>query len=109
VIAVRLAERFEAIRYRVLTLNKPAELLTRAERERPMVILVDADTVPPIPVMDQLAGNPATAHIPVISFAAAVDDAMQAALAGHRGGMLVSEAALLNHLPQLLDRALEIH
>ena len=58
--------------------------------------------------LTELRAQPTTAHIPVIGFAREVDDATQATAVARGATMVVTEAAILSHLPQLLERALEI-
>jgi CheY-like chemotaxis protein len=110
-VATQLAQRLEGLRYRMLVVAKPAELGPRAEAEKPMVILADVDGFPEaaLTALTTLRSNPATAHIPVISFAREVDDATQAALVARGATVVVTETAILGHLGQLLDRALDVH
>ena len=109
-IATPLAQRFEGLRYRLLTISKSTELTATVATEKPMVILADMDarleTV--LNALAELRANPATAHSPVIGFAREVDDATQATAVSRGATMVVTEAAILSHLPQLLERALEI-
>ena len=110
-IATQLAQRLEELRYRMVVVATPAELVPRAEAEKPMVVLVDTEGQPePVAfALQQLRRHPPTSHLPVICFARAVDDAMQAALATCGATMVVNEAAILSHLSQLLDHALDVH
>ena len=109
-IATPLAQRLEDLRYRLLTIGKPAGLAATAATEKPMVILADIEggleTV--LAALTELRAQPTTAHIPVIGFAREVDDATQATAVARGATMVVNEAAILSHLPQLLGRALEI-
>jgi CheY-like chemotaxis protein len=109
--ATQITRRLEALRYRVVTISRPDELVSRAEHEMPMVILADleAGRGDVASAIGRLRANAPTSHVPVISFAAEVNDATQASLAASGATNLVSEAAVLSHLPQLLDRALDIH
>jgi hypothetical protein len=53
--------------------------------------------------------NPATSHLPVIAFCSehtGTDLQVQAQAAG--ATLVVSDTALLNHLPQCLDQALQV-
>jgi CheY-like chemotaxis protein len=111
VIATQLAQRLEGLRYRMAQVGKPADLVARAETEKAMVVLADVDGQPEpvILVLQQLRQHPATAHIPIIGFVRQMDDTMEAALAARGVTMTVTEAAVLTHLPQLLDRALDVH
>jgi hypothetical protein len=54
----------------------------------------------------RLRQTPATQHLPVIAFGGPASDSN--ASESSPVGMVVSEAALLNYLPQLLERALHI-
>ena len=109
-IATQLAQRLEGLRYRLVAISNPSELVTLAESQRPMVVLVDVDGLPEPAVssVEQLRSNSATAHIPVIAFARETDDSVQAALVAKGATIVVNEAAVLSHLPQLLDRALDV-
>lgn len=110
-IATQLAQRLEPLRYRMVVVAKPADLVTRAGADKPMVVLADVDGQPESVVfaIQQLRQHAPTAHIPVIGFAREADDATQSALVVRGVTLLVTEAAVLSHLPQLLERALEVH
>jgi len=110
VIASQVAERLEGIRYRLAVISKAAELVASAEAQHAMVVLVDVEglAAPAVPAIEQLRAHPATAHIPVIAFAKETDDTLQAALVAKGATLVANEAAVLSHLAQLLDRALEI-
>ena len=109
-IATQLAQRLEGLRYRMVSVSNPAELVTFAESQRAMVVFVDVDGLPAsvVSAVEQLRRNQPTAHIPVIAFAREIDDSMQAALVAKGVTVVVNEAAVLSHLPQLLDRALDV-
>lgn len=109
-IATQLAQRLEGMRYRLVALANPAELAVTAETQRAMVVLVDVDGLPEraLLAVAQLRAHTPTAHIPVIAFARETDDALQAMLAARGVTVVVNESAVLGHLPQLLDRALDV-
>jgi len=94
----------------MVVISNPAELASASESQRPMVVLVDVDGLPQtvISAVEQLRGNVSTAHIPVVAFARETDDAAQATLVAKGATVVVNESAILSHLPQLLDRALDI-
>ena len=75
-----------------------------------MVVLVDVDGLPAavVSAVQQLRSTSSTAHIPVITFAREIDDATQAELFATGASIVVNESAILGHLPQLLDRALDV-
>jgi CheY-like chemotaxis protein len=110
VIALQLNERLEALRYRVKMIASPAELAPTAENIRAMVVLADCEglSVEVLAAIAQLRANPATAHIPVIAFTREAADEAQARLTASGATAVVTEAAVLDHLPQLLNRALEL-
>jgi len=109
-IATQLKERLEALRYRMVTLNEPVDLVVRAESERAMVVFADlegrAEAV--TAAVDNLRGTQATAHIPVVGFQKDMDEATQVALSTRGFAVAVGESAMLTHLPLLLERALEL-
>jgi len=104
----QLVNRLQALRYRVSVVSAPNALQDAAEREKPMIVLAEwRDGDPTLPAaVSRLRQTPATAHIPVIVFTANP----QAVALGPDGQppapVLVSETAILTHLPQLLERAL---
>jgi len=109
-IATQVAQRLEGLHYRFVTITDPAELVNFVGSQKPMVVLVDVDGLP-TPVMsavEQLRSNTSTAHIPVIAFARELDETVQATLVAKGATVVVNEAAVLSHLPQLLDRALDV-
>jgi hypothetical protein len=55
-----------------------------------------------------LKQNPATHHVPVIAFARETVPELEAAAQAAGVTFLVTETALLNHLPQFLDQALQV-
>jgi len=58
--------------------------------------------------ISRLKQNPATKHLPIIGFRQ--DDTAELRAAAETAGvtLLVTEAAIVNHLPQLLEQALEL-
>jgi CheY-like chemotaxis protein len=107
----QLVNRLQDLKYRVQVVNDPEALIQCAEQAKPMLVLADLE--PPsrnniTAALARLKDNAATAHLPVIAFAAQISAAVETA--AHDAGitLLVSEQALLTHLPQLLDQALQI-
>jgi hypothetical protein len=110
-IATQLAERLEALRYRMVTIANPAELIPAAAREQAMVIFADLEgrDEAVIAAVANLRGNQGTEHIPVIGFKRDLDEATQSDLSGRGFAVAVNDQAILSHLPLLLERALDIH
>jgi DNA-binding response OmpR family regulator len=110
-IATQLAERLEALRYRMVAVADPVQLGPVAETEKPLVVLADLEGREELVAraVGQLRGQASTMHIPVIGFRRELEDAAQTALAARGFTVAASEAAILNHLPQLLEQALDVH
>lgn len=104
----QLVQRLQALRYRVRVVSAPHELQPVAEQEKPMIILADlVDGDPGVPgAVARLRQASATSHIPVIVFTANPQTCGLAAGQPGSPSAVVSDAAVLNHLPQLLERAL---
>lgn len=110
-IASQLKERLEALRYRFVVVAEPEELVDGAVRERAMVVLADLEgrEEAVVSAVGQLRATPATAHIPAIGFRKELTESFQNELLGRGFAVMVNESALLSHLSQLLDRALDVH
>jgi len=105
----QLVNKLQDLNYRVQTVNNPAVFHSCARDEKPLLAIVDlagGDAV--CSAIAALKADAATAHIPVIAFAA--EGATQAMEAAQKAGaeLAVSEAAIANHLPELLNQALNI-
>ena len=58
--------------------------------------------------ISRLKENPATRHLPVIGFGVDGNEALQAQGKSAGVSLVASDAALLSHLPQLLEQALHV-
>lgn len=106
----QLVNRLQDLGYRVLT-APGAEALTKcAEQEKPLVVLADLfATKAKVPeAIGQLRKNAATSHLPVIAFADEKEQALQTAAQEAGATVVVNEAAILSHLEQFLQRALQL-
>lgn len=110
-IATQLRERLEALRYRIVLLGDPAQLGERAGTEKAMVVIADLDGQEDAvtAAVQRMRADFTTAHIPVIGFRRELDEAAQSAVTSAGFTVAVNEAAILGHLAQLLDRALDLH
>jgi CheY-like chemotaxis protein len=106
----QLVHRLQDLNYRVQPVPAPGELMATAEREKPLVIFVDLE-----PNFDKiceaivaLRQNMATRHVPIIAFAS--NEGTPAHQAASRAGatLVVNDHAVLLHLNQFLERALEV-
>ena len=106
----RLVNRLQDLGYRVLTAPTPDALIGCAEQEKPMLVVVDlAGTRARVAdAITRLKQNSATAHLPVIAFADDKDAALQAAARAAGANLVVNETAVLAHLEQFLDQALQL-
>jgi len=106
----QLVNRLQDLKYRVQTIDSPAELASLAAKFKPMVVLVDLGTPDPelLREVRRLREGKETQHLPVIGFGAtSTEEAKKAALeAGVT--LLVSDSAILSHLSQCLAKALEL-
>ena len=106
----QLVNRLQDLNYRVQTIADPAKLLECAEQARPMLVLADLESTrhDVCAVLARLKQNAATKHLPVIAFAGEAAGGLQAAAQAAGVTLVVSEAALLNQLPQMLDQVLQV-
>jgi CheY-like chemotaxis protein len=106
----QLANRLQDLGYRVQTCPAAAALFTCAESEGPMLILADLHSTQEdvCALIAKLKRDHATRHVPVVAFAA--EDALPLQDAARKAGanLVVNEAAVLNHLPQLLEQVLRV-
>jgi PleD family two-component response regulator len=105
----QLPNRMQDLGYRVESLETVALLAAACEREKPLVVIAEL-----VPATDacaaiaQLKKNPATQHVPVLAFSPANDAATQASAKEAGVALLTGNAAIAEHLPQLLDQILQI-
>jgi CheY-like chemotaxis protein len=94
----------------VVAVTDPGRLLASARQQKPLVILADV-----VSSREDICGTIArlrqdrqTQHIPVIAFAP--DQAADIQEAARQAGatLVVSDSAVLNHLPQFLEQALQV-
>jgi PleD family two-component response regulator len=106
----QLVNRLQDMKYRVRAVTDAGTLLACARQEKPMVLLADVvstrDDI--CAAIGRLKQDRETQHIPVIAFAP--DDSVELQAAARKAGatLVVSEAAVLNHLSQFLDQALQV-
>lgn len=106
----QLVNRLQDLQYRVQAVSDLAELVSSAASEGPLLIFTDlvSKQGDVCAVIKQLRANPATAHLPIIAFA---DEAATALIeAGRAAGatLVVADSAILTHLTQFIERALQV-
>ena len=106
----QLVNRLQDLNYRVQTVSDPALLTQCAEQAKPLLIVADLESGANniLAALGGIKQNPATKHLPVIGFCK--EDSAQLRTDAAKAGitLLVTEAAIMNHLPQLLQQALEL-
>jgi CheY-like chemotaxis protein len=106
----QVVNRLQDLKYRVQTLSEPDALVPTAEASKPLLVLVDlepnGDDV--CEAILDLKQNAATLHLPVIAFGGEAVPGLQDQAKAAGVTLIVGEAAVLNHLPVLLDQALHV-
>lgn len=105
----QLVNRLQDLKYRVEVLSDLRGLIGMARQERPMVVILDLDLLGNVTeAISGLRSTPDTQHIPVIGFAQEDSEEKQAAARTAGATVVTSDTAILAHLPQLLEQALQI-
>jgi PleD family two-component response regulator len=106
----QLVNRLQDLKYRVEIINDPAKLVLCAEQVKPILVFVDVEASPAgtCSAVSALKKNADTRHLPVIAFAR--EDTAELRKSAETAGvsLFVTESAIVHHLPQLLDQALQI-
>ena len=106
----QIVNRLQDLNYRVEVITDPALLASAAEQCKPLLVLADLESTHQnvCAALGSLKQNPATKHLPLIAFTGQNAPDLQAT--AHSAGitLVVTEAAILNHLPQLLEQALHV-
>jgi CheY-like chemotaxis protein len=106
----QLVNRLQDLNYRVQPVSDPNQLCDLARSDGPMVVFADltSSRTDICGLIAKLKQDPATAHIPVVAFADEVPDELHSA--GRQAGatLVVTDSAILSHLPQLLEQALHV-
>ncbi len=105
----QLVNRLQDLNYRVQTLGDPELLVECAEQAKPMLVLADLDygQRDVCGAIARLKQNPGTQHLPVVVFGAESRDKRASAQAAGVT-LIVSDSALLNHLREFLEQALQV-
>jgi CheY-like chemotaxis protein len=106
----QLVHRLQDKGYRVLPVPVAGDLTPTAEREKPLVAFVDLEPNfgRSCDAIATLRANSATRHVPVIAFAAGENTPAHQAATQAGATLVVNDTALLMHLNQFLDRAIEV-
>lgn len=106
----QLVNRLQDMNYRVQAIADADRLVECAEQAKPMLVLADLESTRDniCAAIARLKQNAATKHLPVIAFSGESATELQAAARAAGATLVVTEAAILNHLPQFLDQALQL-
>lgn len=106
----QIVNRLQDLNYRVQTIAEASRLVESAEQAKPLLVLADLESKREnvCAVLAKLKQNEATKHLPVIAFSPETTVELQAAAQAAGATLVVSETAILNHLPQILDQALQV-
>jgi CheY-like chemotaxis protein len=106
----QLMNRLQDMGYRLVHVNDPNTLRDRAEQDKPLVVLIDLEWrgTEICPLIRDLRNHPATSHLPVLAFVDHRNQPLQEAAREAGATLVAGNEAILSHLPQLLDQALEV-
>jgi len=106
----QLVNRLQDLQYRVQTLNDAGSLQDCAEKAKPMLVLADLESSQNnvCDEIKRLKTNATTQHLPVIAFSSETATELQEAARAAGATLVVTQAALLGHLPHLLEQALQL-
>lgn len=106
----QLVNRLQDLKYRVQTVSDATALTSTAAQALPMVVLADLHSTRTdiCAAVTALKQNSATQHIPVIAFGGPGTPEAQTAAQAAGVSLLVSDTAILNHLSECLEQALQI-
>ncbi len=106
----QLVNRLEDLGYRVLTHSHAASLVAQAKESRPFVVVVDlvSHNADVCQIIRELKAAPETSHIPVLAFAKDGQEPLRDQAQAAGAALVAGEEAVLAHLPELLDRVLEL-
>ncbi len=106
----QLVNRLQDLGYRVRVAPGLEALVGCAEEDKPMLVLADlaASQARVADAIAELRRNPATNHLPVIAFAGEEATALRSAARVAGATLVVNETAILTHLQQFLDQALQL-
>jgi CheY-like chemotaxis protein len=106
----QLVNRLQDLKYRVKAITDAATLVDCAREEKPLIVLADvvSSRKDICQTIARLKKDRDTQHIPVIAFAA--EEAADAQEAAREAGatLVVSDSAIVNHLSQFLEQALQV-
>lgn len=106
----QLINRLQDLGYRVLSFHDGYLLEDQAEREKPLVVLTDLSSkkLDVCGAIKKLRQNPVTKHIPVLAFMAEENPDLEVRARECGATLIANSGGLLDQLPQLLAKVLEV-
>jgi CheY-like chemotaxis protein len=106
----QIVNRLQDLSYRVQVIAEPGRLVECAEQAKPLLVLAELESTRDnvCAVLARLKQHEATKHLPVIAFSPEAATELQAAAQAAGVTLVGRETAILNHLPQILEQALEV-
>jgi PleD family two-component response regulator len=106
----QLVNRMQDLNYRVLAVTDADTLVSCAEQEKPMLVIADlvSTRLNVCAAIGKLRQHENTRHIPVIAFGPDAQPELQQAALDAGATLATAESAILAHLPELLDQALDV-
>jgi CheY-like chemotaxis protein len=105
----QLVNRLQDLGYRVIVVSNPALIITTAQRESPLILLVDLETCGDVcGAIAQIKADGATQHLPVIAFAPDSRSELLATAQKSGATLAVGDSLASGHLPALLQQALQV-
>jgi CheY-like chemotaxis protein len=108
VVGAQLEQKLEALDYRVKTSDDPGGLGSLALELKPLVVLVDLAKAENLEAAAALKRHPETRHVPVVGYAPDVQPELQASADQAGLSLVLTDSAVLQHLKQLLEQALQV-
>jgi PleD family two-component response regulator len=107
----RLVNMLQDLGYRVVSLHEPSLLVTRAQQEKPLVVLAELGSTGGnvCAAIAKLRKDAATKHLPVIAFGDDTNANLHDTARTAGATLVVSKSGLLEQLEVLLDQALDVH
>ena len=106
----QLVNGLQDLGYRVQTISDVQTLVLQCLQEKPLVVVADlaAANGDVCAAIRELKRNPETKHIPVIAFTDLKNEKLQAVASAAGATIVAGSDAILDHLPQLLEQALQV-
>jgi CheY-like chemotaxis protein len=106
----QLVNRLEDLGYEVLAHTQASTLVAQAKETKPFLMVIDLASrqAEICSVIRELRSAPETAHIPVLAFAKDGQEELRTGAHAAGATLVTGDAAVVAHLPQLLEQILEL-